>query len=190
MASRWQGTLLLVAAMAVAGGGELVAGGSELSGGREGVVGSSAFVSQVSRTKAGGSMRMRAEGSSKPLKRVVGAVVLRGEQVFMAKRASGKDYGGMWEFPGGKVEDGEDDQTALKREMQEEFSVEIRVGDFLASGDDGRIELFCYLADMLGEPVLSEHEDFRWVRLADLHDVEVPPADKPAISKLQTMQKR
>eukprot|EP00960_Hanusia_phi_P032318 749798-Hanusia_phi.AAC.6 len=81
MASRWQGTLLLVAAMAVAGGGELVAGGSELSGGREGVVGSSAFVSQVSRTKvvvllllepdtesylsgqAGGSMRMRAEGS-------------------------------------------------------------------------------------------------------------------------------
>ncbi|EKX35807.1 hypothetical protein GUITHDRAFT_146264 [Guillardia theta CCMP2712] len=137
-----------------------------------------------------GCMHMRAESSSKPLKRVVGAVVLRGDEVFMAKRQSSKDYGGMWEFPGGKVEEGEDDQTALKREMQEEFSVDLRVGDFLASGDDGRIELFCYLAEMLGDPVLSEHEECRWVGLADLQDLEVPPADKPAISRLQKMQRR
>ena len=117
--------------------------------------------------------------------RVVGAVALRGGQVLLAQRGPGS-YEGLWEFPGGKVERGEDDRVALAREIEEELGVAVVVGDFVAVGRDERIELHCYRVELRGEPEALEHLALAWFPLAELSAVEVPPADVPAIEALLT----
>ena len=81
--------------------------------------GSTAFV---------GGVQMQAGGAPQ-LIRVVGAVVLKDGLVFMAQRPMHKERGGLWEFPGGKVDPGETDQEALARELQEELHVRCTVLD-------------------------------------------------------------
>eukprot|EP00961_Rhodomonas_salina_P273930 3701196-Rhodomonas_salina.2 len=67
------------------------------------------------------------ENDQRKLLRVVGAVMEDGDRVLMAQRPAGKSMGGLWEFPGGKVEEGESDEEALARECMEELGVEVRV---------------------------------------------------------------
>ena len=62
---------------------------------------------------------------------VVAAVVRRGSRFLVGRRPAHKRHGGLWEFPGGKVEPGENEQTCLKRELSEELDIEIEVGDFI-----------------------------------------------------------
>ncbi len=73
--------------------------------------------------------------------RVVGAVVRRGTKVLVARRPATTRHGGLWEFPGAKVEAGEGDPVALARELQEERAVASRVGEFIAVGKDDRNRL-------------------------------------------------
>ncbi len=115
--------------------------------------------------------------------RVVGAVAVRGQRVLMARRGPGS-YEGLWEFPGGKVEPGEDERQALTRELLEELGVSATVGEHLACGSDGRIELICYRVWFEGEPQALEHSAVAWIELSELASLPVPPADLPAVHAL------
>lgn len=115
--------------------------------------------------------------------RVVGAIALRDGQVFMAQRSRGR-YAGCWEFPGGKVEHGESDADALRRELEEELAVHARIHQLVAVGRDGPVELWCYAVSFEGEPKPLEHSAVRWVPLEELRHLDTPPADGPAIEAL------
>ena len=121
---------------------------------------------------------------------VVGAVLINEDRVFAAKRGPGKSMAGYWEFPGGKVEADETPEEALARELREELKIDVTVGEFIvtATHEAGTavIELSTYLCTIIeGVPVLTEHEESRWLPVSELCDVEWAPADIPTVELLQ-----
>ena len=119
--------------------------------------------------------------------RVVAGIVERAGQVLCACRGPSQDQAGLWEFPGGKVEPGEDDATALVRELREELGIEVGVGQHVKTAlwSDGQrwIELVgyrCILVD--GEPTPREHAEIRWVEPGVLQSLDWAPADLPIVA--------
>lgn len=113
---------------------------------------------------------------------VVAAVLKKEGRIFIAQRPHDRQLGGMWEFPGGKVEEGESHEAALRREMMEEFEAEISVGSYIASTMhtiEGRIVcLHFYYAELITENFkVLEHADSAWVFLGDMKNYELAPAD-------------
>lgn len=93
---------------------------------------------------------------------------------------------GMWEFPGGKVEDGESPSEALEREIHEELDCRIRVGAQLTRTehvyDFGTVDLTTYWCELLdGEPRPTEHAELRWVGHDEMGRLRWAPADVPAV---------
>jgi 8-oxo-dGTP diphosphatase len=96
---------------------------------------------------------------------------------------------GLWEFPGGKVEPGEDEVTALTREIQEELLCEVKVGRRITTTahdyDFGTIRLTTYYCRVVaGEPLLTEHAAALWLRPDQLMTVNWAPADVPAVGHI------
>jgi len=116
--------------------------------------------------------------------RVVGAVARRDGRVLMARRLPGGAHGGLWEFPGGKVEAGEPDADALLRELREELGVEGTVGELVADGRDERVHLWCYEVVLHGAPTPLLGQELAWFTRAELCSLDVPPADRPTIRAL------
>lgn len=121
--------------------------------------------------------------------RVVAGVVIRDGRVLVARRGPTKRMGGLWEFPGGKVEGGEDDEMALIREFAEELSVVIEVGECLgeniATEERGDFCLVAYKAQIRsGEPVLADHDRMDWRAPAELEELDWAPADLPFVRML------
>ena len=129
-------------------------------------------------------MQAQSRESVGPRVRVVGAVIERDETVLMAQRPEGRRHAGLWEFPGGKVEPGEDDATALARELLEEMGVASVVGAFVAEGCDDRVVLACYRVRLLGQPVALFHARLRWVQRSELAQLPTPPADHATLLAL------
>jgi 8-oxo-dGTP diphosphatase len=120
---------------------------------------------------------------------VVGAAIVRDGRCLAAQRGPDMRLPGKWEFPGGKVEDGEDPRSALAREVREELGLEIEVGELLGTGrDDGgesAVRLDVYLATLAGgELRLLEHGDVRWLAPAELDSVDWAAADRPVLPLL------
>jgi 8-oxo-dGTP diphosphatase len=122
--------------------------------------------------------------------RVVAGVLIRDGRVLAAKRAAGTREAGLWEFPGGKLEHGEDDATALVRELREELGVTVRVGAAVgvsehayAHGTIRLVALACTLVD--GEPAALDHAELRWLAPAALGTVEWAPADVPFLETVR-----
>lgn len=122
---------------------------------------------------------------------VVGAVIVRDGLVFCVQRGLGGSLPGMWEFPGGKIEQGEAAAAALEREIEEELGCRINVGSPVTTTayeyEFGTVRLttfYCQLAD--GEPELTEHAALRWLAPKDLDDLDWAPADVPAVAKIQS----
>ena len=112
---------------------------------------------------------------------VVGAAILRDGRVLAARRSSPLG----WEFPGGKVEPGEDDAAALARECREELDVEVAVGALLGSSEiSPGLTLRLYAALLVdGEPVaLDDHSEVRWVGPSEAADLDWLPADLPLLA--------
>lgn len=127
---------------------------------------------------------------------VVAAVLRDGGKVLACRRAPGRDAAGRWEFPGGKVEPGEEPAAALARELREELGVGVRVGALLDRSvtvrADGRaIDLACYDCTLDGEaPVTStDHDALRWLEPSRLGGLDWAEADLPAVRLLTGSQK-
>lgn len=127
---------------------------------------------------------------------VVAGLIFREGRVFAARRGPGGEAGGLWEFPGGKIEPGETQEAALARELREELGVEADIGAFFmtvchayASFD---LTMHCYLASLdqaAGESLrLTEHLEARWLALAELDDVDWAPADRPVVDRLRGLR--
>jgi len=113
---------------------------------------------------------------------VVAAVIKENDRYFVAKRPDSSHLGGKWEFPGGKIEDGETHQEAIKREMMEEFCVEIDptnlIGDILHQYPDKLIHLFFYNARISnGEITPTEHPQICWADTDKLLDIGLAEGD-------------
>ncbi|GAB3049271.1 (deoxy)nucleoside triphosphate pyrophosphohydrolase [Virgibacillus ainsalahensis] len=120
---------------------------------------------------------------------VVGAVILDNNRILCAQRGSTKTLAYKWEFPGGKIEEEESPQQALKREINEEMHCEIEIGEQVAHTvyeyDFGIVHLTTYYCKLLeGEPVLTEHKEIKWLSPNELVTLDWAPADIPAIEKL------
>ncbi len=118
--------------------------------------------------------------------KIVTAGVIRNDtqQVLIVRRASNQSLGGFWEFPGGKIEPGEKDQTCLKREISEKLDIEIEVGGLIAEShyiyEHGEFLLKAFDAQMIrGEPTLTVHDQIAWVDPFDLEQYNLAPADIP-----------
>jgi 8-oxo-dGTP diphosphatase len=114
--------------------------------------------------------------------RVVAAALIENGLVLAAKRGEGMRMAGLWEFPGGKVEPGEGDRDALRRELREELAIEVRVQEQLGSVvhrySDFEIELIAYhCTDRQGAPVAREHAELRWLGASELWSVNWAAAD-------------
>lgn len=119
---------------------------------------------------------------------VVAAIIKDGDKILATQRGYG-EFAGGWEFPGGKVEPGETDEIALKREIQEELEVEIEVGEFVHKIEydypNFHLTMNGYFAKVVhGTIVLTEHQAAKWLTKDTLMSVEWLPADISLIEKL------
>lgn len=123
-----------------------------------------------------------------PLLIIVGAAIVLDGKVLGCERAEPPESAGRWEFPGGKVEPGEDDLDALVRECEEELGVIIAVGDRIG-GDvplaHGRAVLRVWISKIVqGEPRNIEHASLRWLAPDEFDSVPWLPADAPIVAEL------
>ena len=123
---------------------------------------------------------------------VAGALIDADGRVLITKRPNGKEMGGLWEFPGGKIEEGETPEQALIRELKEELNIETK-GSCLAplSFASHQYEKFHLLMPLFicrrwwGNILALESQEVLWVRPKKLRDFDMPPADEPLVSMLR-----
>ena len=130
--------------------------------------------------------------------RVVAAIIKatneNGEPIIFATQRGYGDFKGGWEFPGGKIEDGESPQEALKREIMEELETEIIVGDLIDTVEydypNFHLSMDCFWAEIVsGDLVLTEHAAAKWLTMTELDSVEWLPADVAVVEKIRNKYK-
>ena len=117
--------------------------------------------------------------------RVVAALIIKDGNVLIAKRSTGDpNVLGKWEFPGGKVENSEDEFSAIEREMKEDFSVVVKARKFIINNiceyPNKVVDLRLYECEYVsGEFKLHDHSQYEWVDLEQLLTYDLAPADIP-----------
>ena len=159
---------------------------------------------------------MRFRESMKQIE-VVAAIICKGDKIFATQRGYG-EWKDWWEFPGGKMEVGESPEEALKREIREELSAEIRVGELLTTveydypkltsgracsrSEDSKqalvatrsiaafhLTMHCYHCTLIGDALhLNEHEAAKWLSPDELDSVQWLPADEIAIGEVRGLK--
>ena len=119
---------------------------------------------------------------------VVAAIIHKDNRYLATQRGYG-DFEGMWEFPGGKIEAGESQEEALKREIKEELNVDIEIGMQICTVDYDypkfHLTMHCYCCNVSnGEIKLLEHKSAKWLTNDELNMVEWLPADIAIIDRL------
>ena len=121
--------------------------------------------------------------------KIVGTAVIFNEknEVLIGQRPEGKDLALLWEFPGGKLEEGESIEECIKREIKEELDVEIKVEEFLLEVNKGKFSLQVYKGKIVDLENLKAnvHSNLRWVLIKDLRKYQYPSADVDIIDYLE-----
>lgn len=121
--------------------------------------------------------------------KVAAAIIIHDNQIFATQRGYGEFKDG-WEFPGGKIEEGETPQEALAREIKEELDTEIEVKDFLETVEydypEFHLSMDCFFCTIKsGELVLKEHEAAKWLTTETLDSVDWLPADQALVQSIK-----
>jgi mutator protein MutT len=121
---------------------------------------------------------------------VSAGLVFRGGKLLITQRHAGAHLGGLWEFPGGKREEGETFEECLVRELREELAIEVEVGELVESLTHAYPEKtvtlkFFHCRWKANEPQAIDCEDLRWVTAAELNDYEFPAADARLLEMLK-----
>lgn len=141
-------------------------------------------------TKSVKEFIVEVKSCQKKIINVVAAAIEKDGKIFCAQRPEGKSLGGYWEFPGGKLEQGETPEEALVREIKEEFDSEIEIISFINEVsyeyDFGIVTMKTYRSKLVaGNLTLLEHQDAKWLPIEQLDDLEWAPVDIPAVNCLQ-----
>lgn len=125
---------------------------------------------------------------------VVAAIIRDGNKIFATQRGYG-DFKGGWEFPGGKMEQGETPGQALVREIKEELDTEITVGELIETVEydypQFHLTMHCFWCTVKsGDLVLKEHEAAKWLTKDTLDTVNWLPADEGLIEKIRQELKK
>jgi 8-oxo-dGTP diphosphatase len=120
---------------------------------------------------------------------VTAAVIERDGKVLVARRRKGLVAEGLWEFPGGKLEAGEDPRRGLERELAEELGVEARAGDLLCSvpfsGSLKSFELVVFRTELLSDGFrMTDHDEVRWLAPAEMDEEVFSKPDRPVVRLL------
>ena len=120
--------------------------------------------------------------------RVTAAVLERDGRFLVTRRQRGVHLEGLWEFPGGKCEPGEDLAACLVRELREELAIDARVGEKLLTTShaypERTVELHFFRCEFSGNPVPQQGQHMRWVTGVELSSLEFPPADSQLVRLL------
>lgn len=123
----------------------------------------------------------------------IACIDYRNGKVFIAKRQNVGDMGGRWEFPGGKIEDGEDFRQAIIREMQEEFGVTVEVHNIITESTFEHKGKKCYLTvfevtfphDGIAKPfILTEHTEYKWEDIGNIKSLEFVDSDLKVLPEI------
>lgn len=122
--------------------------------------------------------------------RVAAALILREGRFLICRRPMHKARGGLWEFPGGKLEPGESAEQALIRECREELGIEVTPGPVYMGltheYPDLTVELILLQVDeFAGTPLLLEHSELRWISVEEIGDFRFCPADREILARLE-----
>lgn len=118
-------------------------------------------------------------------------VIKRGQKIFISKRSDDLHQGGLWEFPGGKIEDDETPEQATCRELREEVGIIVRQQEHLMLIEhdygDKQVKLHISLIeDFTNEPEGKEGQITQWINIKDLHTLAFPAANTPIIKTIQS----
>lgn len=119
---------------------------------------------------------------------VVAGIIKQNGKIFCTARGYG-DYKGFWEFPGGKIEQGETHEQALARELKEELDIDVSVGNHVITVEYDyptfHLTMHCFYCEIVhGEIKLLEHEDAKWMLPSEMHTLKWLPADDAIIEKI------
>jgi 8-oxo-dGTP diphosphatase len=119
---------------------------------------------------------------------VVAAVIERDGRILIARRPAALHLGGLWEFPGGKLKEGESAREALEREIREELGADVTVDSLLETVDwaypEKRVRLSFFRCSITGEPRPLEGQEIAWVAAQELCRYEFPAADAALVERL------
>ncbi len=122
---------------------------------------------------------------------VAAALVFHAGRLLIARRPADKHLGGLWEFPGGKLEAGESFQACLRRELREELGIEVKVGALLAAVEhdypERTVRIHFYRCTLVsGTPAPLECAVAEWVAPSMLGEYAFPPADTALLAEIQS----
>ena len=121
---------------------------------------------------------------------VVCAIILNQNKILITQRSEKMKLPLKWEFPGGKLEEGENEKEAIIREIKEELNIEIlplkRISSHIHDYGTFKINLIAYLCNYIsGDIYLLEHKDFKFIQFEELRNYNLAEADIPVIEKLK-----